>query len=516
MKKFLSKEFLSLTLLLTLVSQHLIDLDYLLYPILDKFNLPLFSTILRFVLMPLLVLVIFLVFEKKKKKVFILALLYGFSLILYFYIHSKVVVGFLNRVYFTDNFVYVYFKEFSYLLTLVIPFGYIYSFYKVNLNNFNIAVPIISLTISIPTILSNLFLFGNSAYYGKTVASFFSWFNLKYDAFANNPRFYSSIFYYPEGNTLGILLVSSLPILIYLLYQHKNKFYFFTTAFHVLAMNLIGTRVGSYGSLVILVLMIFIYLFLVLVKKYQFNLKFIVMIALTLAISLTLYPFNPATAATKIDQSNNSYVAGNSQILDSRKQGLKGATSLAENSVEFRDFYIHYFEDNLFLIGYLPVGYYLYNYHYRNDPKFWVDFIFEYKLEERINARQFQEIFMNYKWSKTELKEKLFGMGWTPFMYSSTDLEKDFAIHRYSFGYVGFVLLVGYWLVLFIFMGLKIALKYENWSYEKLAYFLAFTIGLASSYVSGHGIDNLTVSIFLAFLTASLLKKLKKEVSDEI
>lgn len=515
MRKILKKEFLSLCLIIVLLSQHLIDLDYLLYPLLNQYHLPLFSTIIRYVLMPFLVLLIFYVFETNKKKFFILGLIYLSSVLIYFYLHTKIVNQFLNRVYFTDNFVYALFKEFSYVLTLTLPLAYIYSFYKTKIKKIDLIIPFISLSISIPIVFSNLFLFSNSAYYGQTVANFMSWFSVKYDAFANNPRFYSSVFYFPEANTISILMISLAPILVYLLYQKNNKTYLIINLFHFLAMNLLGTRIGTYGSLIISFLMIIAYLCLWLFKRMNFNLKFTLMLSLILSMSLTLFPFTPAKASISVDQSNNAYVVANSSLLVQRKDGLKDADDLKMGSVAFRDFYIHYFEDNLFLIGYLPVDYYLYNYHYRNDPKFWVDFIFEYTLEERINARQFQNIFMNYKWQQTNFKEKSFGMGWTPFMYSSTDLEQDFKVQLYSFGYVGFSLLVAYWLVMFMYITIKIIFNYHKWNLRNFSYLLALAIGFFSSFVSGHGIDNMSVSIFLSYIMALSLD-IVRENSNEI
>lgn len=517
MSKWITKDKVSLALVVILVMQQFIDLDYLLHPFFKSFHSIQPSTIIRFILMPLLVVLSFVVFEKQKKKVFLLGSAYVFTLILYFIFHSITVQEFLTRVYFTDNFVYKWFKEFSYALTLVLPVGFIYSFYHMSLKKINLAIVCMSYSISIPCIFSNIFLFSNSSYYGKTVAPFWSWFYTKYDAFAYNPRFYSSVFYFPEANTLGILLVTMLPILIYILEKDRKILNWLVVILHVFCMQLLGTRVASYGSILIPILMFAGYLVLSLFKKQTLKKPFLGQLLLAILLVIVLFPFNPATSASKIDQSNNSYVVGNDKILSQRKEDLAiGSQHLRENTIEFRDYYIHYFEDNLFLIGYLPVGYYLYNYHYRNDPKFWVDFIFEYRLEERINARQFQEIFMNYKWQETNSKEKLFGMGWTPFMLSSTDLEKDFALHRYSFGYIGFLLLVSYWLFIFVYCTLKVLLQQKRWNYFSFALLLSFAICLLTSYVSGHGIDNFTVNIFLSFVVSLLLRSILKGDVHEI
>ena len=48
--------------------QPLIDMDYLFYEFLDSFGLPRFSTVLRFLILPALVILSFVLREKKKKQ----------------------------------------------------------------------------------------------------------------------------------------------------------------------------------------------------------------------------------------------------------------------------------------------------------------------------------------------------------------------------------------------------------------------------------------------------------------
>lgn len=510
LKKYLNKQSLIIFNIFILLSQQFFDLDYIIYPFLDKFNLILPSTIFRFIILPLTVILSMYLLSNNKLKTFVFAIIYGLSVVIYFIFHHYNVLEFLNKVYFTSNFIYVPFKEFSYVLTLVIPIYFIYVYYlaKIDLKISLKIITYLSFLISILIVLSNLFLFGDSSYFGKTVANIFSWFTTKYDPYVYNPRFYSSIFFFPEGNTTGILLLSSFPLVVYNYLNNnlKNR-YLVIIIVQALAMTMIATRVSTYGTIIVPITIVLAYLFLSVIKREKVNFKFVFNLILVIILFSYITYHSPAQASIKVDQNNNSYVAENEKILSSRKDGLKGAISLKENTVEYRDFYIHYFEDNLFLIGYLPVDYYLYNYHYRNDPKFWVDFIFEYKLEERINARQFQEIFMNYKWQETDFKDKLLGMGWTPFMNSSTDLEKDFKIHYYSFGIIGFILLVSKWIILYIYSLVKTIINMNNWNLFNCVVLLALGLGLLGGYVSGHSIDNFTTSIFFAYLMAMILNR---------
>ncbi|MBR2991083.1 MAG: hypothetical protein IKF51_06450, partial [Solobacterium sp.] len=89
MKKPLWEHILHLLIIALVAVQPLIDMDYLFYETLDRMGLPRFSTIIRFVILPLLVILTFFLREKPKKKVFALAAVYGLILAGYFVMHHR-------------------------------------------------------------------------------------------------------------------------------------------------------------------------------------------------------------------------------------------------------------------------------------------------------------------------------------------------------------------------------------------------------------------------------------------
>ena len=113
--------------LLLFIIQPLIDLDYLIYPFLDQFGIPRPSTIIRFLIIPLAVLWTFFLADENKKKTLLFGGLYGLALAVYFLLHIRQGAQIYKSLYLTPNFFFQLSKEITYFLTLVIPYGMIYS-----------------------------------------------------------------------------------------------------------------------------------------------------------------------------------------------------------------------------------------------------------------------------------------------------------------------------------------------------------------------------------------------------
>lgn len=128
---------------------------------------------------------------------------------------------------------------------------------------------ILSASISITILIGDLFVFAKSTYYGYTVGNIFTWFNGIYDAY--HPRTLASKFFFNEGNTIGILLFMLLPMLYYFFYKEENKKgkrYLGALIFvQSLSMQMLATRVATYGAVVIPVIFLVLYLFTVLITK---------------------------------------------------------------------------------------------------------------------------------------------------------------------------------------------------------------------------------------------------------
>ena len=109
--KHIINEKVILTLLIGLVVlQPVFDLDYLIADWLDQFGLPRLSTIIRFIIIPLLVLFVF-IHDKHKKSTVILGGFYGVALAIYFYFHCQNAIEVFPKLYFHPTFTLIHSKS---------------------------------------------------------------------------------------------------------------------------------------------------------------------------------------------------------------------------------------------------------------------------------------------------------------------------------------------------------------------------------------------------------------------
>ncbi len=504
---------LKILVILLIVLQPIIDMDYLLFEFLDQFGLPRFSTIIRFIIIPIMILMTFYLKEKNKKKIFALALGYGILFLGYFYLHSVNALRLYPILDFTTNFRFSYFSEFTYILTLIIPFGVMYCIYNVHINEIIIKkiVCFMSGIISIPILLGDLFLFGKSTYFGYTVANFISWFQGIYEVY--HPRELTSKFFFNEGNTIGILMFMILPLLIYFFIKEENKtkktLMGLLIMVQCLSMQILGTRVATYGAVIIPAGFIIIYLFDVFILKgSKLQISTLATLIVFTAIFGAVLNYAPAVENQRVDAVNDLALLENG-VADEGREALKDAP-LIPGSKEFNDFYIFMFEQYGIRGKYatsIPTMYYVDWYNYKFDPKFWVDVIF-LPVFDRVSGRQIQTIFMNYKYNKTNFTDKILGMGYSTFMNGSIILEQDFKQQIYTLGYSGFTLFLMPWIGIIIYGIYKILKRFKKlFNLQIITYGFSLVAGLGCAYISGHTLDQFVTTMFMALLCAVLLDK---------
>ncbi len=514
MKKLFKKENL-FTLIFVIVALHpIIELDYLIG---DKLPIPRLTTIIDFIVLPILVLVTFICFEKKKKRVLILFGIYAIIFGVYFILHCKNASVIATSIHLTENFYFSISDEIVYTITLLLPLVYVYVFCLSNISETIIKKISISLSCftALPIFVSNLFVFGKSTYSGYTIANFLSWFSLPFTRYWHHPRKYATKFFFEEGNTIGILMVMVLPFLYYFFYKEKNKLkktlIGLLIVIHSLAMIILSTRIATYCSALIPVAMLVIYVFLIILKKEKLSKLYICFLVLVMVMSGLIIPYGPAYQNQQIDADDYVFIKGDESQRTEAKGLLKDADKLVKWSQEWRDFYVFMFEDYQFLMNVTPPIYYTTWYSYEYDPQFWVDLIFKYELEERVNGRQIETIFTKYKWDELTTFQKLTGFGYGTFMRGGIIIERDFVQQYYSYGMVGIILIMGAWIVLLAYSGLKLLLGYKKgkWTYLNIILLMVICLGFVCSYVSGHTFDELTTSLFISLCLGYLINNLK-------
>lgn len=511
LQSMLTERNLTLLMIVAIVIQPIIDIDYIFYPFLNQFGIPLPSTIIYFIGLPMLFFLTLYLKESNKARVLKIAGGYTILVLAYLFIHDWFVKDMFELLYLTNRYTYSLVTEFRYVLTLIIPFGLIYAFFKSSFDQklFDKLVIALSILIAFPLFFSNLFLFGPSTYYdGPVMANFPTWFMGIYDT--HHPKFVTTKFFFSQGNTTGILLFALYPLLIRQIFTSSKKWLIYVLiVIHGWAMYVLATRVATYGVPLMIGFVILTYLFLVIIRKEKFLLKPFATLVITFALFLSVLPVTPAVVNLGIDNRNDMAVF-NDEYLRLQFKDEIGTTELIPGTAEFNYFYQHIFEQYYWLLT-IPDVYYKWYYPYVIDPKFYVDLIFEVEFFDRQSGRQFQRIFFDYKWDKLDDVQKAFGFGYSRFMNGSILIEQDFVMQYYTLGPIGLVILLFPWL------GMVLYALYEGLRQFKKIFSFDFILNagaigaiLGGAYMSGHVLDEFFSTTILAFLFAMLFNRLKQ------
>ena len=523
-KKLLNKNTLFIVVAIIIALHPFIELDYLAYELLDKAGLPRLTTVIDYLVLPAIVLLTFILFEKNKKRIGILFGIYAAIFCIYFVLHCQNADYLQYNLRLPKRYVFLISDEVFYTITLLLPLFYIWVVYLLDITEKGIKYisTALSCLTALPIFISNIFVFGESTYEGYTIANIFSWFTLPYNDTTNHPRKYATKFFFEEGNTIGILMAMVLPLLYYFFYKAEDKkektFYGVLIFIQSLSMIMLSTRVATYFTAIIPVAMFAIYIILIALKYEKFKPLYVSFLIIMTIISAGVIPFGPAYQNQQIDAMDYGFLKDDDDKRNQAKEEvLRGSEGLEPFSKEWLDFYTYMFEDYSYLIGVTPPVYYKEWYDYKEDPKFWVDLMFDYELEERVSGRQIQTIFTHYKWDPLTTYQKSLGMGYGTFMRGSILLERDFAQQYFSYGYIGFVLIMAPWLIIVAYLGIRLLLGYKDkkWIYINVVLMMIICIGLLSSYVSGHTLDELTSSLFIALCAGLLFKNLRSKYVED-
>lgn len=515
--KLLNEKVLSIAIIVLIIAQPIIDMDYLIYGFLDQFGLPRFSTIVRFLIIPCLIIWTFFLKDKNKKKTLLIGGLYGVVLVVYFYIHCKNASVAYDVMGFTTNFRFSIAQEFVYILTLILPFGLTYCIYHMKFTEKRIKTVtyVTSFIIAVPIFLGDLFVFGKSTYEGYTQANFISWFTGGYMVY--HPRVLASKFFFNEGNTIGILMFMVLPLLYYFFSKANDKKekigVGILIVIHSLSMQILATRVATYGAIMIPLIFLVLYVFSSLVLRNE-KLKISVCI-FTICVAWgfgSIIYYTPAVVNQSIDAINDVILKENNAApIGLAELNTDEAKALIPGTVQFNSFYIYMFEAYGLEGKYassIPNQYYNDWYNYKFDPKYWVDFIF-LPIEQRVGGRVIQANFMNYKLASLNQSQRLWGAGYSTFMNGSILLEQDFKQQWMTLGPIGSLLTTLPWIMVTLMGAILVLFKWKKlFKLDVFVYAMSLVAALGAAYTSGHTLDQFVTTTFMALLLAVLLNRI--------
>ena len=300
-QKIINKEVIQKILMLFLIIQPLLDL-YFLY---DENIVSFFgfspSTIIRILIIGILAILFFIVMKKGTElKLYII---YFVLVIIYAIFHHLNALNFTNY-YDGYDFGYNLISELFYLIRMLMPLGLIVisSHFKFSNRKIEIIVSLLIFIICSSIIVTNLLEISTGSYSKEIIkGNILCWFqadrcNLNYMDLASKSFFH-------DPNRLSALLVLITPIMFYIMMINpsiKNKL---LLLINLIGMYMLGTKVSTYGFLIIAALSFCLYIFFCFIKKelkYKHSSGFFLL--LIIIISITVLPVSPAINRTFVDQ----------------------------------------------------------------------------------------------------------------------------------------------------------------------------------------------------------------------
>lgn len=326
-------------------------------------------------------------------------------------------------------------------------------------------------------VVLNIFRFSYSSY-PEGVADYFVNNTNFFDVFTYNDNFRHlfTMGLFPSANQISIILVMLLPINIYNLYASKKVRDLLLVVLQVSSMIIVGTKVASIGSILIVFGTLILYLLFVLFFKEKLNKKYLIMYLLIVTFSVSMFYISPFRHMLSSDVSFSSGQSnqGEEQADDELLIYKKLDDNLSDDEFE------QLLNDNNGTFKIASVFYELYP--IKSDREFWLNMA---KRDKKLNNdyRILKADIIDRIEEKNNNKlDSILGLGYTiDFM----DIERDYVYQYYLFGIVGFLILIGPYITLFIYNFVNVFNKY-NFRYEYCLCLISSFFGLILCYFSGH------------------------------
>ena len=288
--------------------QPILDIYYLYTDkIINIFKLSL-STIIRIILLGLLILFSFLMLNNKNKFKWLLSFISVY--IIYTLFHHINAINFNEELSIYGN--YNLIKEIFYIIRMIMPLAMIFITKEINLSENKIKKIIYTVIniFCITIIITNIAKISLTSYANGNkiiVANIFDWFTKGiYDKYGYELIASKGLFH--MANQISATLIALLPIEIYYILKEKITFSkIITLILNILALLMIGTRVASYGWVLVMMLVIFEYVFIGLKNKTKIDIKKILTLTIITIPFCFILPYSPV--------SNRTYASGEADII---------------------------------------------------------------------------------------------------------------------------------------------------------------------------------------------------------
>ncbi len=516
----------------------------LIQPLLDTHYLFTEEVVSKFLISPstlvriaaILIFSILVLYKQNWKKKYYVLVGYILAICLYTVIHIVNGLSFHSLV--PGDFNFSALNEIFYIIRLILPMLCIFIVYNLDIGRDEFRFTILSLVIIISglIVVTNIFKISMDSYANQTISdNIFSWFTNGY----KNYGFYglASKAFFNFANQIAAILCMLLPLCIYFFIQKIDIMSSLALFLQPISMLMLGTKVSTYGSLLIIVYMIVAYCFFVFVKKeLKFKLKTLISIFSVLLLVLVIFPKSPALYRQQI--ANNTAKANKGTMPTSIYRLSENAISNC--NIEFssalsvqdcangntetpkikniadsmdQNNKIKFIENNYERLK-INKRFITKSYPYQYDPDFWYEILHE-PIEKRLNYRYLEtSMIKRVKEINNNSLDTWFGIGFSR-VSNIYNIERDFVNQYYSMGLMG-VLLFLFPFVLIVLWGIYQCLRYykEKFNIFNFSCISSILLVLGASYFSGNSLDALTVTIILAFICGIIIKFNTKVGSD--
>ena len=491
-EKLKDKEFIKKILLIFLVLQPFLDC-YLLYTD-EVMNIFHFSptTIIRFLIIGILGILVF--FNKDNKNTRKPILIYGIVILIYTIIHILSTYSFSIEQF--PSFKFSISEEVFYIARMLLPIIIIYMIYNLHVTKEEFIKLFLTVTLisSLIIIIMNIFNISLTSYGGNNHISgnIFEWFS------ANRPdsKELASKGWFNSANQISALFMMLLSIVIYSVYDKFSIKRIVILCMCLLSMIMLGTRVSTIGWILVYIVMSLIYLFFCfIIKNIKFELKPFVSIVVIGMIFGFLFFYSPlVNTSEKIDQA----------ALDAYTK---------DKQIKIEDMTVEEY------LPFLAINeeFYTQLYPYDEHKEFWYHVAKEVPYYKRGGNRNAQtlityDINSNFK----NLTSPLFGLSYSRFRSAKIYMEKDFLVHYYTIGILGIVLLLCPYIIILIYKLIQIIfIDKKLFNFYNIMLLASLFLPIAVSFMSGHVVDELIVSLYVGFIAGIILENIKPNIKQE-
>lgn len=382
------------------------------------------------------------------------------------------------------------------LLKLGMPFTilFILKFSKLEKKDFSYVIFAWIVIISGSILVSNLLGYSLSSYTNEiTRYNIFSWGS----GLSVNDTATKGFFTY--ANQVSITSLSLMCLMFYeIVVSEKGNIFRNGSLFVVcISMWMIGTRLATYGGLLVLVALIILYVVVSIIKK-RLSIKKLVGPTVILLLWIVLIPIMPSSS--RLDEIANAKNETSSYSIGRLDETSESGDTFGDSQV--KDSELEYIEKN---INRATIGrqFYMDYYPYKYDMDFWMGIVeaqqegvyIDYRKLELMIAKRLFEV--DDRWS-----DVLFGIS-NSRLQSVTNVERDFVLQYFAFGVVGSLITLSFYLVTFLLVVKRTLRDFSLWNMVVISCLGLFLLG---SFMTGNSLNFLATNIPIAFILGYALQ----------